>query len=320
MASLAIRRPVPTGMSHHDRVSSPSVSIVIPHYGDPGPTRALVARLVPQGAPIVVVDDASPEPLGDVAGAVVIRRARNGGFGAAVNAGVAVVTTDLVAILNSDLTVDDDFLARWIEAAEPWQPAVVAPRVVTTGHAGATTFRFPGPGTVLAQRVNLVAARRHHRWASDLIGEDRPASPEDTCEVDWVSGAAMLIPTGELRAAGGFDERFHMYMEEVDLQRRLRARGLRAVYVGHVRVEHAGFGSSDPASRERWALESWLRYADKWGWDGRLRLALVTARGVNLMSDGLRRVLGRDVRPLDDWRRRRSLEKQVWADHGRRAL
>lgn len=311
-------------MQHHGGVTIPSVSVVIPHYGDPAPTQALVASISDQvdrlGGTVVVVDDASPDPLGDVPGATVITRSTNGGFGAAANTGVAAVTSDLVAILNSDLVVDDGFLETWLEAARPWLPAVVAPQVVTPGHVGATTFRFPGPRTVLAQGINLVAVRRASRWASDLIGEDWPPNPMDTYVVDWVSGAAILLPTEVFRSVGGFDERFHMYMEEVDLQRRVRERGVPAVYVGQVRVEHAGFGSSDPAKRERWALESWVRYADKWGWSGRLRLAVALAGGVNLVTDGLRRGLGRDVQPVREWRRRRSLARDVWSAHVRRAL
>lgn len=300
----------------------PSLSVVVPHYGDPRPTESLVSCLLPQaaalGGAVVIVDDASPVALGHVAGATVVRRDVNGGFGAAVNTGIGLVDTDLVAILNSDLVVEDDFLQRWLGAAMPWLPAVVAPRVTTPGHPGATTFRFPGPSTVLAQRINLVGVRRDRAWASRLIGEDKPAEPTATRVVDWVSGAAMLVPTELVRSVGGFDERFHMYNEEVDLQRRLRERGVPAVYVGNVEVEHIGFGSSDPAKRERWQLESWLRYAEKWGWDGRLRAAVSTAATVNLATDAMRRALGREVHPVSEWRRRRSLARDVWADQARR--
>lgn len=304
-------------------VPSPSLTVVIPHYGDPLPTRDLVANLLPQverlGATIVVVDDASPSPLGELPGATVITRSVNGGFGCAVNSGVAVVTTDLVAILNSDLVVREDFLERYLAAAAPWLPAVVAPRVVTFGHAGATSFRFPGPVTVLAQGINLIAVRRHKPWASRLIGEDRPIEPADTHVVDWVSGAAMLLPTEALRSVGGFDERFHMYNEEVDLQRRLRSSSVPSVYVGDVEVEHLGFGSSDPARRERWQLESWLQYADKWGWDRRLRAAWALSGTVNFVTDSARRALGREVHPLAEWRRRRALIREVWTAQARRA-
>lgn len=303
-------------------MSSPAVSVVIPHYGDPAPTIELVARIADQvralGGKIVVVDDASPEPLGQVDGATVIRREENGGFGATVNTGVAEVSTELVAILNSDLVVEDGFLAAYVEAARPWLPAVVAPRVVTRGHDGATTFRFPTARTVLAQRVGVLANRRQRRWVSDLIGEDKPVDPDGVHVVDWVSGAAMLLPTADLRAVGGFDDRFHMYLEEVDLQRRLRARGLPAVYVGDVVVEHLGFGSSDPSLRERWQMESWLRYADKWGWRRRLWFAMEGASALNLATESARRALGREATPVEDWRRRRVLVRSVWGDQARR--
>ncbi|SFA83067.1 hypothetical protein SAMN05192575_101666 [Nocardioides alpinus] len=297
---------------------TPGLSVVIPHYGDPGPTRALVASLAPQGAPIIVVDDASPEPLADIDGATVIRREVNAGFGATVNAGVAEVQTDLVAILNSDLVVTDDFLASYLAAARPFLPAVVAPRVVTYGHVGASTFTFPTWRHVLAQRVNVVGNRRTWGSVSKLIGEDRPDNPEQTYATDWVSGAAMLLPTEEFRAVGGFDERFHMYLEEVDLQKRLAARGVRAVYVGAVVAEHIGFASSAPSHRERWQLESWLNYAEKWGWKRRLRIAVEVSSLVNLITEVVRGLLGRETSPLRDWAARRALTRTVWSAHKRR--
>ena len=269
-------------------------------------------------AEIIVVDDASPEPLAPLAGSTLVTRAANGGFGAAVNAGAARAGAPLLAILNSDLVVGDDFLERYVEAARPHLPAVVAPRVVTYDHIGASTFRFPRWTNLLAQRINVIGNRRHLRRVSDLIGEDKPARPGDVYVADWVSGAAMLLPTEAFRAVGGFDERFHMYLEETDLQKRLAARGVPAVYVGSVVAEHLGFASSPPEHRERWQLESWLTYAEKWGWRRRLRVAVEVSLLVNLGTDSLRLALGRDTTPVRTWRERRALTRSVWAAHQRR--
>lgn len=292
------------------------LTVVIPHYGDAVPTEALVASLVPQlmgvRGEIVVVDDCSPDPLGEMENTQVVRRATNGGFAAAVNTGVAVARGEWVAILNSDLSVGPDFLATYLDAAEPFMPAVVAPRVVQEGHIGASTFRFPSARTVLAQRTNVVGHRRQRRWISDLIGEDKPVSAESVHRPDWVSGAAMLMPAAQLRAVGGFDENFHMYLEEVDLQRRLRDLGVPAVYVGSVVVCHVGFGSSESAFREQWQIDSWVTYADKWGWRRRLWVALVGSSAVNLVVDSMRVALGRKAEPVAAWKRQNALRKSAW--------
>lgn len=104
-------------------MSQPQVSVVIPHHGDPELPTRLVARLAAatDGPPlqIIVVDDASPTPLGPVPGAQVVRRERNGGFGAAVNTGAALATGELLLILNSDTSPVPDFVARLVAAAAP---------------------------------------------------------------------------------------------------------------------------------------------------------------------------------------------------------
>ena len=117
-----------------------------------------------------------------------------------------------------------DFLDAYVAAAEPYLPAVVSPQVITYDHPGASTFRFPTWRHVLAQRTAVIGHRRHLRWVSDLIGEDKPRDPDGVFRPDWVAGTAILLRTEDFRAVGGFDERFHMYLEEVDLQKRLAER------------------------------------------------------------------------------------------------
>jgi GT2 family glycosyltransferase len=106
-------------------------------------------------------------------------------------------------------------------------------------------------------------------------------------------------PLAELRAVGGFDERFFMNSEEVDLQRRLRERGVPVVALRSPTVVHAGGGSSPSESRRRWLVEGQLAYADKWGSRRALQAALVAATGANLLVNTARRAVGRDVRPLE---------------------
>ena len=109
------------------------ITVVVPHYGDSRATLDLVERLRRQTGitlQIVVADDHSPVPFPDAEGIEVVRRERNGGFGTNVNSGVQLAAYDLMLILNSDVDIEDSFVADLVEAATPWMPAVVSPRVV----------------------------------------------------------------------------------------------------------------------------------------------------------------------------------------------
>ncbi|MFI7484336.1 glycosyltransferase family 2 protein [Kocuria sp. M1R5S2] len=282
---------------------SPGVSVVVPHYGDPAPTLALLGRIREQTwtgpLQVIVSDDASPVPLpapDPSDGVEVVRRERNGGFGSAVNSGAALARHELLLVLNSDLGIGRTFVADLVAAAEPWQPAVVSPAVV--GHDGATQWagrHFPTVGHQVVEWLTPLARFRHTRAWHENVGHDTAVGTGGCRPVDWVMGAAMLIPTTEFRAVGGFDERYFMNAEEVDLQRRLRDRGVPSVVAASVTAEHEGGGSSDPQRRRQWLVDARFRYARKWGGARRLRAALTAATVVNFLVNTLRQLKGTDV-------------------------
>ena len=283
------------------------VSVVIPHYGDPAPTLALLDQLARQQGDhvgeIIVVDDASPEPFAEPnpsSGVRVVRRATNGGFGSTVNVGVAHARHDLLLILNSDLTLADDTVTALVAAAAPFQPAVVGPRIVDAAGAPDSVARFfPTVGQQVVEWLVPLAAWRHTRALHRAVGHDpRAFTATAPLAVDWLVGACLLLPTRTFRSVGGFDERFHMNAEEVDLQLRLARRGVPRLHVPSVTVVHEGGGSSDPERRRGWLVASRLAYADKWGGAGRLRLGLSAATAVNLAWNTARRVAGRPLDPL----------------------
>jgi GT2 family glycosyltransferase len=277
-----------------------AVTIVIPHYGDPAPTLALVRQLSAQTHParLIVADDASPTPFPDVDGVKVVRRQANGGFGANVNSGAAEATGDALLILNSDLTVEPTFVAGMVSAAQTHPRSVLAPRMVDEHGTVAWVGRsFP---TVLHQAVAWLTPLtrfRHTAAWHRAVGHDVRAHSAER-EVDWVVGAAMWIPLTDFRAVGGFDERFFMNSEEIDIQRRLRARGVRSIALHAPTVVHAGGGSSPTDARRRWLVEGQLLYADKWGGRRRLRFALALCSLINLGSNCARRMIGTQASPL----------------------
>lgn len=291
------------------------VSVVVPHYGDPRPTLRLLGQLRSSSSilEVIVVDDCSPTRFPDDAPARVIHRPVNGGFGAAVNTGAATATGELLLILNSDLRIDPGFVDGLVAAADPWMPCAAAPDIVgTDGAADPTGRHFPAIGHQALEWLTPLARWRDRRLLHEAVGHDTRAVPGQVTTVDWLVGAALLLPLADFRAVGGFDEQFHMNSEEVDLQRRLRTRGLPSLYVGTVNAIHEGGASSDPALRRRWLVESRDAYAAKWGGRGRLRMSLTAATGANLVWNAGRSAAGRDVHPLATarheldliWRRR----------------
>ena len=302
-ASAAAGRRVGDGAWARDLPPSATgrVSVVVPHYGDPAPTLALLDQLASQTHPVqvVVADDASPTPFPDREGVEVVRRERNGGFGANVNSGAVVATGDALLVLNSDLDVEPTFVADMLAAARTHPGAVLAPRMVDEhGTEASVGRRFPRLRHQAAAWLTPLARFRGSSAWQRAVGHDVRAHTSEA-EVDWVVGAAMWIPVEDFRAVGGFDERFFMNSEEVDLQRRLRERGVRVFALHSPTVVHAGGGSSPSESRRRWLVDGELRYADKWGSRGRLQAALAVATGANFVVNAARRAAGRDVHPVD---------------------
>lgn len=91
------------------------------------------------------------------------------------------------------------------------------------------------------------------------------ANPNNVAEVDWIPGAFALIPKRALEQVGGFDERFFLYFEEVDLCRRLKQHGWKIVYWGDLTTVHLGGKSSHNSRTELWRLRTNYLYAYKYG-------------------------------------------------------
>ena len=294
----------------------PALSIVVPHYGDPQPTRDLLAQLAAQryegAVQVIVSDDASPEPF-TADGCDVVRRDRNGGFGSAVNSGVAVAEHDLLLVLNSDITIEESFLAELVDGAEPWMPAVVATRVEEPFGSRCVGRLWPRPRHVVLENLEPFARFHGRAWFEKQLGNDVASWDVPAARpTEWATGICLLMPAGEFRAVGGFDEDFFMNCEEVDLQRRLHRRGVPSVVLPSPIIKHVGGGSSDSTRRSQWLMDSRMRYHEKWSGGPGLALGLVGAAHVNLAWNSLRRIAGRDLDAQGAYERQMSLIRHAW--------
>lgn len=303
------------------------LSVVVPVHGPIEPVlpllEALVGGSVPEGdrpERVILVDDASPiavEADRLPQGVELVRRSANGGFGAAVNTGLREASTPLVLVLNSDLDLPAGFCRRLAEHAAPWQSAVVGCRNESeSGASGYAARTWPTISHQVVEWLIPLASQRHRDLLHRAVGHDLAADRgTGMVPVDWVSGAALLLPREEVLAVGGFDEGYFMYTEEVDLQLRLRERGIPALLDADLTVVHAGGGSSGTeARRRRWLVGARMRYARKHGNVHALRAGMTAASAANLVWNAGRRIAGRDVRPLAVLREELSLIHRAGKD------
>lgn len=240
-------------------------AIVVSHNSRPHLRRCLES-LAPQVAETIVVDAASTDgSVDDVRGVVVVRLDENRGYGAALNAGAARASGDLLLLLNADtwaLPGAVDELARAL--AEVPTAAVAGPRLVNEDGSTQPSVRgFPTPWRLATEYFFLrwFAPRSRALNAFYGAGFDH-ATPRS---VEWLVGAALLVRREAFESVAGFDESFFMYDEEVDFCYRLAQAGWATIFVPSARIGHAG-GASTRALAEAMYLEtlrSHLRFVDK---------------------------------------------------------
>ena len=298
-----------------------SISIVIPHYGDPQPTLDLIEQLQRQTGgvetQIIVSDDCSPEPFPEgVTGVTLVRREKNGGFGAAVNSGAREAKNEFLLIINSDVTIEDTFLRELLDGAKPWMPAVVSTVVMEESLGGSRCIgRYWPTASNMALETLDVFARFHGKdWFEKRIGNDVDAWHSPNPEVvDWAIGICLLMPTAEFWAVDGIDERYFMNCEEIDLQRKLHTqRGLPVVVLPAPLIQHVGGGSSDPDRRSAWLTDARFRYYEKWYGGPKFYLAMLASAGASFAWNGTRAALGRDVDAKGDFTRQLARIQHGW--------
>lgn len=210
----------------------------------------------PEGASVIVVDNASPDGSADVARRHpshprVVVSARNVGFGGACNLAADASSAALLFFVNPDAQPARGTTAGLMAAmkADP-SVAAVGPRI----HGRAGNLRAASAGFepslrsvlghfLLLARVPWVGRRF---WPLQLPF----GSPSQL--VDWVGGAALMVRSDAFRSVGGFDASMFLYMEDVDLCRRLRATGRTIRYEAGVAVAHDLGGSQGTEQAERW--------------------------------------------------------------------
>jgi GT2 family glycosyltransferase/glycosyltransferase involved in cell wall biosynthesis len=231
---LAVVAPRVPSRLRLSQAAHPAVSIIIPTYGQVQCTlrclAAIAAHLPAAPIEVIVVDDASGDPavarLDRVEGIRVIRQTRNLGFLHTCNAAAKSAIGVHLLFLNNDT-----------EPCAGWLDAMLA-LARARPDAGAVGAKLIYPDGRLQEAGGII-------W-NDATGwnygrGDDPAKPEYNYvrEVDYCSGAALLVPSAVFASLGGFDPRYApAYFEDTDLAFRLREAGYKVLYEPRAVVVH----------------------------------------------------------------------------------
>jgi GT2 family glycosyltransferase/glycosyltransferase involved in cell wall biosynthesis len=213
--------------------SAPRVSIVIPAYGEALLTfscLASIARHTRGAFEVIVVDDASAQPLaaalGGVEGVRFERNDANLGFIGTCNRGAALARGEVIVFLNNDALVTDGWLDALLRVFDEH------------ADAGLVGARLVYPDGRLQEAGGIVW---HDGSAWNFGRDDDPDRPEYAYlrEADYCSGACLAVRRALFTALGGFDARYApAYYEDVDLAFAVRAAGRKVFYQPAATVVH----------------------------------------------------------------------------------
>jgi GT2 family glycosyltransferase len=268
---------------HFSRMGA--VTVVVVNWNSGVQLRACIDSVVKYGddfvREIVVVDncstDGSEAGLDNFSCLKLIRTGDNLGFGRACNLGAAHAKTEFLLFLNPDAALRAGTLSNaldYMRAPENSSVGICGVQLLDErGHVSRSCARFP---TAVAFAAHALALNRIFPRLGHHMSEWDHAQ---TRRVDHVIGAFFLVRHKLYWSLNGFDERFFVYLEDVDFSYRARAAGFLSVYLGGVQAFHAGGGTSNQVKALRlfYSLRSRLLYAFKhFSFFGALSVSLMT--------------------------------------------
>lgn len=252
---------------------------------------------------VIVVDAASEDATGAVLEQsgfpICYFRTANQGFAAAANVGAGLASGHLLFFLNPDAVLPVGGLCRLADVlADERAAAVTGVLSNSAGKEETTNEPFPSLAWYL---------RRRFPWRPAGVSEF-PSVTARPFSVPFLSGAALLIRAEAFRAVGGFHPEYFLYYEDIDLCRRLRARGYTLLLDPKVRIVHAGGQSAPRSLRRRWSDLSEDVYFARYrpAWERRVlrilrslvRLPVLARAGGALLAGG---VAGSFLGAADGW-------------------
>ena len=223
-----------------------------------------------------------------------VAQTTNSGFAAGVNLAARHASGGYLYLVNPDAVVAPDAaltLAAWLDQ-HPGVAVVGSLVLDPDGAIQGSARRFPGVSTFFGGRTAWLTRQfpRNGLTRRNILSGPHVREP---LEVDWVSGASMMIRRAAFDSVGGMDERFFLYWEDADLCKRLSDAGMPTVYHPGPSVIHKGGRSGGTTARSlvafhRSAYRYFLKHTGAVGWLASpvVGVALALRLGVKLLAVG----------------------------------
>lgn len=213
---------------------------------------------------VVIADngstDGAPERGAERDGVELLRTGGNLGYGTAANLGVRALPREIdwVVIANPDLEFKPGSLDKLLDAGERWPdggafgPLIrdLDGKIYPSARLLPSLGRGVGHGTLGKVWPGNPWTRAYRQ--SDTEVSERPSG--------WLSGSCQLVRRAAFEQVNGFDQRYFMYFEDVDLGDRLGKAGWRNVYVPDAEVVHEGGKATEKASAKMLAAHHHSAY------------------------------------------------------------
>ena len=201
---------------------------------------------------IVVTDNGSEEPIDYMRKTyneiTVVRNRKNLGYSKAINAILSTTISPYIVLLNPDTIVLPNHFWESIAAFMDAHPdvGILGPGVVNPdGSMQGSARSFPRFHSLFFGRRSLMTKIFPNCRFTRANILTNSAGESNPLEVDWVSGACMVIRRNALEKVGMMDDRFFMYWEDIDWCKRMWDSGWKVMYWPAARIMHHVGGSSD---------------------------------------------------------------------------
>ena len=255
------------GKVHFEKASNPLVSIVIPCYNQVNYTYQCLVSIKEhtdfEKTPyeVIIADDVSTDATREIGfyadNLVIARNRENMGFLKNCNQAASIAKGKYIFFLNNDTKVSDGWLDSLVDLIE---------RDDSIGMVGSKLVYPDGR----LQEAGGIIWSDGSGWNYGRLQDPEEPEYNYVKEVDYISGAAIMIRTDLWREIGGFDERFApAYYEDTDLAFEVRKHGKKVVFqpksvITHFEGISNGTDTSDTSGLKHYQVVNQEKFKEKW--------------------------------------------------------